>query len=99
MLTNQMRAALIAARAMIASGEENYICLALTDIGCARPDLDNACEALREYIRIALGEYSTLYSWQVNTGVLPGHAPHNATRVRQLRRDRLAWIDWMLMEE
>jgi hypothetical protein len=99
-LTPEKREALELARERIAYWRNDYICNALLDTARLNPRLHSAAMELRSYITEKLGGMRvvgqhriapTLEEWQVSNGL--------GERGReQLRRDRLAWIDWMLDE-
>lgn len=90
MLTKGERKALMVARALIESGERNYICFALGAAWamgvCSRKEL---CR-LKRYIQdqLGAGESGSLWGWQKERGMFPTDD--------QIRKDRIAWIDWML---
>lgn len=97
MLTKKERQLLIAARALIKSGDFGRICWAL-QFGATHevddpsdPEWYIACARLRFYItqRLGIGVPSLEY-WQQERGIY--HTPE------QCRKDRLDWIDWMLGE-
>lgn len=90
-LTPEKREALNLARERIAAGQSRFICLALDDVCTLFPYLGPACKQLRAYIRDQLRPWGTLGEWQVTNGCGDRSYP-------QQRRDRLAWIDWMLDE-
>jgi len=82
------RELLIAARELIESGEEFYICLAIVTAAVHRGYYCMAVEVrLSRYIRDALAPHVYLENWQRANG-------YDAQRT--VRLDRLAWIDWML---
>lgn len=76
------------ARELIEKGRERYICLALLTACDITRKGEMARYSLSAYIHEQLGEFHTLEHWQNNRGM------YRATT--QIRRDRLAWIDWML---
>ncbi|WP_261526138.1 hypothetical protein [Burkholderia multivorans] len=92
-LTPEKREALKLARKRIVSGQSRYICFALESVTIKRPDLEEAAAELKGYIHDKLGNrYVGLEKWQRRNGF-------GARSIDQVRRDRLAWIDWMLDEQ
>lgn len=86
MLSKKEREYLKQARYAIAKGQEEYICVALN--GCGEEET----RRLRQYIPKQLGSgLYTLDAWQFQRGI--------ARSPRQIRQDRLDWIDWMLGEK
>jgi hypothetical protein len=95
MLTPREREMLIAARTLIACGEERFICIALINID-ERSDTNDG-ERLRQYISEQLAPWGTLSSWQLHIGFASRDYDPDKWK-DQLRQDRIAWIDWMLDE-
>ncbi|CAJ6339639.1 hypothetical protein [Burkholderia pseudomallei] len=91
MMTDEMREALKLARHLIETRDVDRICIALIWIARNYPRLGGACFTLREYIEKCLGDEDFDY-WQLNNGFGLRHPA-------QTRRDRLAWIDWMLEDQ
>jgi hypothetical protein len=92
MLTKNKRKVLKRVRKMIATGEQEFICHALSYVAHEDIRLEEACRKLRAYITEVLAGNYTLYCWQKANGIA------DSDDDRQLRKDRLAWIDWMLDE-
>jgi len=90
-MTPEKREALTLAREMVRDEREIFICGALITIQQKHPTLYDACMKLRRYIMRQLGKHHYLSQWQRGNGF-------PARSLAQLRRDRLAWIDWMLDE-
>lgn len=88
-LTPKKREALKLARDLIATEKRRFICYALGDVARSRKDLNRACWELRHHIERQLQPVCTLGNWQVIKGL-------GRRSEAQRRRDRLAWIDWML---
>lgn len=91
-LTNDAREALKFARHLIANGHANSICFALTSVKNDLPHLTGACDRVKAYIQQQLSPHGTLGIWQQANGFAP-------RTWEELRRNRIAWIDWMLDEE
>ncbi|WP_261520097.1 hypothetical protein [Burkholderia multivorans] len=92
-LTPEKREALKLARERIAAGQSRYICFALESATIKRPDLEEAAAELKDYIHGKLGNRCvSLEGWQQRNGF-------GERSMAQTRRDRLAWIDWMLDEQ
>jgi hypothetical protein len=82
------RELLVAARELIESGEEFYICHAIQNATSRRRYYYmDAAKRLERYISKALAPHIALDSWQRANG-------YDAQR--GVKQDRLAWIDWML---
>lgn len=81
--------ALMKARLLIEREDEDYICYALAMVASTNPKLADAKDALTDYILDQLSPFSFLGPWQQKTFGIPG------TYIQQ-RKDRLAWIDWMI---
>jgi hypothetical protein len=94
MLTPRERELLIAARTLIACGENNYICTALWTIDMRNGNHDS--ERLVQYVHEQLSPWTTLTSWQRNNGIVVANDEESFRE--NARADRLAWIDWMLDE-
>jgi hypothetical protein len=90
-LTPEKREALKLARERIASCNATVICEALMTVAGDRPELRAACKELRSYIVRQLTPCLYLGAWQRRNGFY-------GRSLAQERRDRLAWIDWMLDE-
>ncbi|CAB3972290.1 MULTISPECIES: hypothetical protein [Burkholderia] len=91
-LTPEKREALKIARRRIATKCDDYICHALSYVCINCPGLTVAAVELKKYIGEQLGNpFIGLEAWQGRNG-FPDRS------LAQLRRDRLAWIDWMLDE-
>lgn len=93
-MTKNQRRLLLLAREQIANRNERYICLALTfaSYGTNRRSTERDLKDiayLKHYVSVMLGNYATLHDWQFF--VLGANGSFD-----QQRRDRLAWIDWML---
>lgn len=93
-MTKNQRRLLLLAREQIANRNERYICLALTcatfRTGRSSTERDQKDMAyLKHYISAMLDNYATLQDWQYF--VIGANRSFD-----QQRRDRLAWIDWML---
>ena len=94
--------ALKLARRLIASGEISHLCTALDRIADADGRLVTAAYELKRYISKMLGgagsSSSTLGEWQRQHGVRPLDWIPSESRASKLqyKRDRLAWIDWMI---
>jgi len=91
MLTEKKRKVLKRVRQLIASKEQEFICHAIHYVADNSDGLDDACRELKMFVTHALGNNYTLFCWQKSNGF----AEHDD---QQLRKDRLAWIDWMLDE-
>lgn len=85
-LTKDERKALELARERIATSRAIFICWALRDVG---KEYRLPVARLKRYIATRLDGSNALYGWQINHG-LGDRGPE------QRRKDRLAWIDWML---
>ncbi|MCL4664453.1 hypothetical protein L0Z16_03465 [Burkholderia multivorans] len=91
-LTPEKREALTIARRRIATEADTYICYALSYVATNCPGLDRAAIELKCYIADQLGApFTGLETWQRRNGF-------GGRSLAQQRRDRLAWIDWMLDE-
>lgn len=95
-LTPEKREVLKLARERIEKKMNHYICHALSDAAFWEPRLKEAARELRsfvnEQVRIEGARCSaTLEKWQRRNGF-------GGRSIAQVRRDRLAWIDWMLDE-
>ena len=98
--TEQKIDALKLARRLIASGDISHLCTALDRIAHADDRLVTAVYELKRYINKMLdgGSSSTLGEWQRQHGIRPMKWIPSESRASKLqyRRDRLAWIDWMI---
>ncbi len=88
-MTPNKRKALIEARKLIKSGHHSYICHALDCVASKDHKMHPACLGLKRHIMKALYPRTSLEGWQETNNVRP-RIPE------QRRRDRLAWIDYML---
>ena len=88
-LNKNERKALELAWWQIQTAQSSRICYALSAIGRKDQKLLYATIRLRLYITDALEPFTLFEDWQVANGF--GHRSDE-----QIRRDRLAWIDWML---
>lgn len=89
MLTKKDRASLLRVKELILERKSSFICLALDRVSIDSPELSKSCGRLRRYVRLALGNASTLQTWQKDNGI--------PARTREQRRnDRMDWIDWLL---
>ncbi|PRH37738.1 hypothetical protein [Burkholderia gladioli] len=96
-LTPEKREVLKLARERIENRQNLFICHALTDAAFFHPHLKQAAREMHsfvnEQVRVERSKFAqTLDRWQRRNGFGPRSIP-------QLRRDRLAWIDWMLGDE
>lgn len=91
MLTKEQRELLVHARALIESGKEEFLCIALKDgaIVLGEADYWPHYESLRAYIERSIAPYTVLDTWQSNNGFSSRSDEHSCN-------DRLAWIDWLL---
>lgn len=81
-------------RKSIEVGNSRGLCYALILDGCEgrrTPAYRAACRQLQQYIETALEGSAWLDSWQTRNGF--GHRSNS-----QIRKDRLAWIDWMIAD-
>lgn len=83
---------LIAARALIDSCAETYICYALLHIGKCRPGLRHEAQCLRREIERSLGCWPTMGRWMSQYS---GHSP----TPQQIHLARLAWLDKLIESE
>ena len=83
-------AVLRAARKRIVQDLNSMVCLALTDACDSNARLSLlATTELITYVQNSISSHTTLGAWQRANGVkMPG--------LRDLKADRLAWIDWMI---
>ncbi|MBU9360857.1 hypothetical protein KTE52_31610 [Burkholderia multivorans] len=91
-LTPEKREVLKLARVKVSEAPRfGHICPILKAVGEEHPDLWRAAMEIKAYIVAALDGAYTLEAWQRRNRV--GYRDMD-----QCRRDRLAWIDWMLDE-
>ncbi|MBH9660984.1 hypothetical protein [Burkholderia multivorans] len=93
-LTPEKREVLKLARERIEKKLNYYICHALSDAAFFHPRLKEAARELRAFVheQVRVDRSSaTLDIWQRRNGF-------SGRSIAQVRRDRLAWIDWMLDE-
>ncbi|ABO57472.1 hypothetical protein LA345_00830 [Burkholderia vietnamiensis] len=93
-LTPEKREVLKLARERIENRKNYFLCHALRDAAFFHPHLKEAARELRsfvnEQVRAERSKFApTLDRWQRRNGFAP-------RSIAQIRRDRLAWIDWML---
>ncbi|MBU9360849.1 hypothetical protein KTE52_31520 [Burkholderia multivorans] len=92
-LTPEKREVLKLARVKVSEAPRfGHICPILNAVREEHPDLSRAVMEIKAYIVAALDGANTLETWQLRNGFL-GYSD-----IDQCRRDRLAWIDWMLDE-
>lgn len=83
-------AVLRAARKRIANDLNSMVCLALHEACDSNARLSSlATKELLTYVQNAISPHTTLGSWQRANAV-------KAQGLRDLKKDRLAWIDWMI---
>ncbi len=79
------------ARDLIADGERSYLCHALGAVAGRNVRLKETAWRLIEHVMRELEGHGTLENWQKAHRGMP-------TDYRRSRRDRLAWIDWMIAD-
>jgi hypothetical protein len=81
------RELLVAARELIESGEEYFLCFAIASATPQHYYYAYAANRLDLYISEALAPHVSLETWQRANGY---------SARRDGKQDRLAWVDWML---
>jgi hypothetical protein len=94
MLTHNQVRVLTAARRRIEDRRNDYLCVAIREAaGDIGPEMHEASKDLRNYIANAMrtnGKWIAMLStWQERNGFA-------GRNYEQRRKDRLAWIDWLL---
>jgi len=91
MLTSNKRKVLTMARIALEDSRVDFLCHAIEHVANQNENLANECRVLKAYVVDALDEHYTLACWQITNGF-------GERDDKQTRKDRLAWIDWMLGE-